>query len=94
MALAGSAAVPAFDQAGTAVFADTLSFACAVGAVAVTGAVVALAVPGNRVGWLLLAAAAAMGAGLALTEAGVHGVVTAPGSVPGASSVAAFGPGP
>jgi signal transduction histidine kinase len=93
VALAGAAAAPAFDQAGTAVFADTLSFACAVGAVAVTGAVVALAVPGNRVGWLLLAAAAAMGAGLALTEAGVHGVVTAPGSVPGASYMAALGPG-
>jgi signal transduction histidine kinase len=93
VALAGAAAAPAFDQAGTAVFADTLSFACAVGAVAVIGAVVALAVPGNRVGWLLLAAAAAMGAGLALTEAGVHGVVTAPGSVPGASYMAAFGPG-
>jgi signal transduction histidine kinase len=93
VALAGAAAAPAFDHAGTAVFADTLSFACAVGAVAVTGAVVALAVPGNRVGWLLLAAAAAMGAGLALTEAGVHGVVTAPGSVPGAAYMAALGPG-
>jgi signal transduction histidine kinase len=93
VALAGSAAAPAFDRAGTAVFAGTLSFACAVGAVAVIGAVVALAVPGNRVGWLLLAAAAAMGAGLALTEAGVHGAVTAPGSIPGASYMAAFGPG-
>jgi signal transduction histidine kinase len=93
VAVAGSASAPAFDQAGTAVFADTLSFACAVGAVAVIGAVVALAVPGNRVGWLLLAAAAVMGVGLALTEAGVHGVVTAPGSVPGASYMAAFGPG-
>jgi signal transduction histidine kinase len=93
VAVAGSASAPAFDQAGTAVFADTLSFACAVGAVAVIGAVVALAVPGNRVGWLLLAAAAVMGVGVALTEAGVRGVVTAPGSVPGASYMAAFGPG-
>jgi signal transduction histidine kinase len=34
-----------------------------------------------------------MGAGAALTEAGVHGVVTAPGSVPGAAYMAAIGPG-
>jgi signal transduction histidine kinase len=93
VALAGSAVAPAYDRAGTAVFAGTLSFAFGVGAVAVVGAVVTLAVPGNRVGWLLLTAAAAMGAGAALTEAGVHGVVTAPGSVPGAAYLAATGPG-
>ena len=75
------------------VFADTLSFAWAVSAVAVVGAVIALAVPGNRVGWLLLAAAAVMAAGVAFTEAGVHGVVTAPGSVAGAPYLAALGPG-
>jgi signal transduction histidine kinase len=91
--LAGSAVALSYDRAGTAVFAGTLSFALAVGAVAVVGAVVTLAVPGNRVGWLLLAAAAVMGAGAALTEAGVHGVVTAPGSVPGAAYLAATGPG-
>ena len=34
-----------------------------------------------------------MGAGAAFTEAGVHGVVTAPGSVPGARYLAAVGPG-
>jgi signal transduction histidine kinase len=93
VAVPGSAIAPAYDQAGTAVFAETLSFACAVSAVAVVGAVIALAVPGNRVGWLLLAAAAAMGAGVAFTEAGVHGVVTVPGSVPGAPYLAALGPG-
>jgi len=43
--------------------------------------------------WLLLAAAAIAGAGAAFTEAGVHGVVTAPGSVPGAAYLAAIGPG-
>ena len=56
-----SAIAPTYDRAGSAVFADTLSFAFAVGAVAVVGAVITLAVPGNRVGWLLLAAAAADG---------------------------------
>ncbi len=93
IAVAGCAVATAYDRAGTAVFASTLSFAFAVGAVAVVGAIVTLAVPGNRVGWLLLAAAAVMGAGVACTEAGIHGVVTVPGSVPGAAYLAAIGPG-
>jgi signal transduction histidine kinase len=59
----------------------------------VVGAVIAVAVPGNRVGWLLLAAAVLLGGGDAFTEAGVHGVLTAPGTVPGAAYLAAIGPG-
>ena len=93
VALAGAAVATGYDRAGTASFADTLSIAFVIGAVAVVGSVVTLAVPGNRVGWLLLGGAAAMGAGEALTEAGVHGVLTAPGSVPGAAYLAAIGPG-
>lgn len=93
VALAGPAVATAYDRAGTASFAGTLSIAFVIGAVAVVGSAVTLAVPGNRVGWLLLGGAAAMGAGEALTEAGVHGVVTAPGSVPGAAYLAAIGPG-
>jgi signal transduction histidine kinase len=93
VALAGAVTAAVFDQAGSAVFAETLSFGIAVSAVAVTGAVITLAVPGNRVGWLLLAAATVMGTGSAFTEAGVHGVVTDPGSVPGAAWLAGLGPG-
>jgi signal transduction histidine kinase len=93
LTLAGSAVAAMYDRPGTAVFADTLSFAFALAAVAVVGAVVTLAVPGNRVGWLLLTAAVAMGVGEAFTEAGIHGVVTAPGSVPMAGYLAAIGPG-
>src|SRR5580658_5384403 len=93
VAVAGSVTATAYDRAGTGMFASSLSFAFAVGAVAIVGAVITLAVPGNQVGWLLLAAAAVMGAGSALTEAGVHGAVTAPGSVPGAGYLAALGPG-
>ena len=93
LTLAGSAVAAMYDRPGTAVFADTLSFAFALAAVAVVGAVVTLAVPGNRVGWLLLTAAVAMGVGEAFTEAGIHGVVTAPGSVSGAGYLAAIGPG-
>ena len=93
LAVAGSAVGTAYDRPGTAMFADTLSFAFVIAAVAVVGAIVTLAVPGNRVGWLLLAAAAVLGVGTAFTEAGIHGAVTAPGSVPGAAYLAALGPG-
>ena len=93
LTLAGSVIATAYDQPGTAVFADTLSLAFALAAVAVVGAVITLAVPGNRTGWLLLVAAATMGVGEAFTEAGIHGVATAPGSVPGAGYLAAVGPG-
>jgi len=92
IAVAGAVTATAYDQAGTGVFAATMSFAFAVGAVAAVGAVVTLAVSGNRVGGLLLAAAAVMGVGVAFTEAGMHGVVTSPGSVPGASYLAGLGP--
>jgi signal transduction histidine kinase len=93
LALAGSAVATSSDRPGTANFADTLSFGFVLAAIAVVGAVITLAVPGNRAGWLLLAAGAVMGAGAAFTEAGIHGVVTAPGSVPGAAYLAALGPG-
>ncbi len=93
LAVAGSAVGTAYDRPGTAVFAGTLSFALAIAVVAVVGAIVTLAVPGNRVGWLMLAAAAVLGVGTAFTEAGIRGVVTVPGSVPGAGYLAALGPG-
>jgi signal transduction histidine kinase len=93
LAVAGLAVGTAYDRPGTAVFADTLALAFVIAAVTVVGAVVTLAVPGNRVGWLMLAAAAFMGVGTAFTEAGIHGVVTVPGSVPGAGYLASLGPG-
>ena len=93
LAVAGSVIGTAYDRQATAVFADTLSFAVAIAVTAVVGAIVTLAVPGNRAGWLMLAAAAVLGIGTAFTEAGIHGVVTAPGSVPGAAYLAALGPG-
>ncbi len=93
LAVAGSAVGTTYDRPGTAVLADTLSFAFAIAVVAVVGAIVTLAVPGNRVGWLMLAAAAVLGVGTAFTEAGIHGVVTVPGSVPGVAYLAVLGPG-
>jgi signal transduction histidine kinase len=92
-ALAGAGAAAAYNRAGTAAFGGTLFLALAIGAIAVVGGVITLTVPGNRVGWLLLASAALMGVGGAFTEAGIHGIVTAPGSMPGAGYLAAIGPG-
>jgi len=93
VAVAGSVAATAYAQAGSAGVPGTLSFALAVITVAVVGAVISLAVPDNRVGWLLLASASLMGTGLAFMNAGAHGIVTAPGSVPEASYLAALGIG-
>jgi len=92
LALAGSVVAASYDRPGTAIFADTLSFCFVLAAIAVVGAVIALAVPGNRTGWLLLAAGAVMGIGEAFTEAGIHGVGAVHGSVPGAAYLAAIGP--
>ena len=55
------------------------------------GAVVAGARPGNRVGWLLLAGASLWAVGNAAVELAVHGIVTDPGSVAGASGWAVAG---
>jgi signal transduction histidine kinase len=92
LALTGSAAAVAYGRPGSAVFVDTLSVGVVLAVIAVVGAVVVLAVPGNRTGWLLLAAAAVMGVGEAFTQAGIHGVRTSPGSVPAAGYLAAIGP--
>jgi signal transduction histidine kinase len=92
LTLTGSAVAVAYDRAGTAVFADTVSFGVVLAVIAVVGAVVVLAVPGNRTGWLLLAAGAVMGVGEAFTQAGIYGVRTSPGSVPAAGYLAATGP--
>ena len=92
VALSGAAVAAGYDQFDPSAAANSLITAFVIGTVAVVGAAITLAVPGNRVGWLLLGAAAVMGSGEALTEAGVHGVVTDPGSVPGADYLAAVGP--
>ena len=90
VALTGSAVATAFDRSD---MRNAFAVSFVIGTIAVVGAVIVLTVPNNRVGWLLLLAAATSGVGVALTEAGVHGVITSPGSVPGADYFAAVGPG-
>jgi hypothetical protein len=48
LALAGPAVATAYDRPGTTIFADTVSFGVVLAAIAVVGAIVTLAVPGNR----------------------------------------------
>ena len=61
-------------------------------AVAVVGAVVTLAVPATGSAGCCWRPPPSW-ASAAFTEAGIHGVVTVPGSVPGAAYLAALGPG-
>lgn len=65
--------------------------AAVVVAFALVGAVVAGARPGNRVGWLMLAAGAAWALGSAGVDLSYHGIVIAPGSVPASSAFAVAG---
>jgi signal transduction histidine kinase len=81
-----------FDSAGTADTADAVAAGFAFGSVAVVGVIVTVVVPDNRIGWLLVAGVVVAGVGSGLTEAGVHGIVTDPGAVPGARWFAALGP--
>ena len=91
VALAGSIVAAAIDAGQPAFRTDELVTAFAIGVTAVVGAVIALSVPRNVVGWLLVGGAAVAGAGEALTEAGVHGILTVPGSAPGAPYMVMFG---
>jgi signal transduction histidine kinase len=91
--LAGIVVVAAVDQSDGYSMPGALAQGFFVGTLAVVGVIVALAVPGNRVGWLLLTGAVGLAVGGALTELGIHGVVAQPGSIPEAGYLAALGPG-
>ena len=70
---------------------SAIALSATIAFVAVTGCVLALARPDNRVGWLVVLAAAAWGLGEGGYDIGVRGIVTAPGSVAGAGAFAVAG---
>ena len=91
VALGGSIVAVAVDVGQPAYRVDEFVAAFGNGVYAVVGAVVALSVPENLIGWLLVGGAAVAGAGEAMTEAGVHGELIASGSVPGAAYLVTAG---
>jgi signal transduction histidine kinase len=66
-------------------------FGAVIVAFAAAGAVIAAARPTNRVGWVMLAGAALSSLGNGGAALAHHGIVTAPGTLPGASAYAVAG---
>jgi signal transduction histidine kinase len=91
VALAGAGVATAIDQRDHHGAATATAMAVVLGILAVVGLVVTLTAPTNRVGWLLLVGADALGVGAALVDAGVHGITVRPGSVPVATYLPALG---
>jgi hypothetical protein len=89
--VAGAALAAWARAGGTGGLGSAVSLAVTITLVAVTGCVLALARPDNRVGWVMISAGAAWGIGEGLFDAGVRGVLTAPGTVPAASRLVVTG---
>jgi signal transduction histidine kinase len=68
-----------------------ISAAATIALVGLTGCVLALARPDNRIGWLVVFAAAAWGVGEGCYDTGVRGIIALPGSVLGAGRLAVAG---
>ncbi len=91
LAVAGALAAVWAHAGGATDRASGVALAVAIAAVALTGCVLALARPANRIGWFLVLAAAAWGVGEGDFDTAVRGIVTAPGSVAGAGALAVAG---
>jgi signal transduction histidine kinase len=72
LAVAGSIAAAAVDHGSHTHYVNQVAAAVGIAIVSVVGAMVALAMPGNVIGWLILASAALSGVADALVEAGVR----------------------
>jgi signal transduction histidine kinase len=91
LTLAASMAAAAVDKGNHDYYLDEIVGGVVSAITAVVGAIVALAAPRNVIGWFILASGVIGALAEALTEAGVHGVRTAPGSVHGAAYLVTFG---
>lgn len=91
VAVAGATVAAWARAGGTGDLAAAISLPVTIALLAAAGCVLALARPDNRVGWLMLAAAAAWGLGEGMFDLAVRGIVTAPGTVPGAGWLAVAG---
>jgi signal transduction histidine kinase len=91
LTLAASMVAAAVDRGNHSYYLDEVVGGLVSAITAVVGAMVALAAPRNVIGWFILGSSTLGALAEALTEAGVHGVRTAPGSVPGAAYLVTFG---
>lgn len=91
LTLAASMAAAAVDKGNHDYYLDEIVGGVVSAITAVVGAIVALAAPRNVIGWFILVSGVIGALAEALTEAGVHGVRTAPGSVHGAAYLVTFG---
>ena len=85
LTVAASIAAAAVDSATHSYYVDEVVGGVVASVTAIVGAVIALARPRNIVGWIILTSGALSAVAEALTETGVHGIKTDPGSVGGAA---------
>jgi len=91
LTVAASVVAAAIDRGNHSYFVDEIVAGLVVAVTAVVGAAVTLAQPRNVIGWFILGAGVLGALAEALTEAGVHGLKTDPGSIPGAAYLVTFG---
>jgi signal transduction histidine kinase len=91
IAVAGAVLAAWARAGGTGGLLAAVSLPATIVLIAAAGCVLALARPDNRVGWIMVAAAMAWGAGESMFDLAVRGIVTAPGTVPGADWLAIGG---
>ena len=90
-AVAGAVLAAWARAGGTGGLLAAISLPATIVLIAAAGCVLALARPDNRVGWIMVAAATAWGVGEGMFDLAVRGIVTAPGTVPGADWLAIGG---
>ena len=91
IAVAGAVLAALARAGGTGAPLAAVSLPATIVLIAAAGCVLALARPDNRVGWIMVAAATAWGVGEGMFDLAVRGIVTAPGTVPGADWLAIGG---
>jgi signal transduction histidine kinase len=91
LTVVASVVAAAIDRSNHSYYVDEIVAGLVVAVTAVVGAAVTLAQPRIVIGWFILAIGVLGALAEALTEAGVHGLKTDPGSIPGAAYLVTFG---
>lgn len=91
LTIAASVVAATVDSGNHSYYVDEIVAGLVAAVAAVVGAAVVLAQPRNVIGWFILGTGVLGALAEALTEAGVHGVKTDPGSVAGAAYLVTFG---